>query len=63
MGSDAASAAPECSGDRRAGPSGQTYRGDITGAALGPELVASARFEEIRFTESWHAWGIRPISE
>eukprot|EP00969_Alexandrium_andersonii_P071516 3156963-Alexandrium_andersonii.AAC.1 len=36
--SDTASAAPECSGDRRAGSGVQTYRGDIAGAALDPEL-------------------------
>eukprot|EP00969_Alexandrium_andersonii_P278505 12310722-Alexandrium_andersonii.AAC.1 len=29
---DAASAVSECSDGRRAGPGGQTYRGDITGA-------------------------------
>eukprot|EP00969_Alexandrium_andersonii_P017916 784349-Alexandrium_andersonii.AAC.1 len=34
-----ASAVSECSGGRRAGPGGQTYRGDITGAVLDPELV------------------------
>eukprot|EP00969_Alexandrium_andersonii_P053978 2375001-Alexandrium_andersonii.AAC.1 len=47
MDSDTASAMPECSGDRRAGPGGQTFRGDITGATLDPELAASARSEEI----------------
>eukprot|EP00969_Alexandrium_andersonii_P190131 8400883-Alexandrium_andersonii.AAC.1 len=51
--SDAASAMPEFSGGRMAGPGGQTYRDDITGAALDLELVASARAEEIRFMESW----------
>eukprot|EP00969_Alexandrium_andersonii_P169023 7470723-Alexandrium_andersonii.AAC.1 len=59
----AASAVPERSGERKAGPGGRTYCGDITGAALGPELVASARSEEIRFVGSWHAWDVRPISE
>eukprot|EP00969_Alexandrium_andersonii_P189636 8378817-Alexandrium_andersonii.AAC.1 len=63
MDSDTASAVPECSGGCRAEPGGQTHRGDITGAALDPELVASARSEEIRFVESWHAWDVRPISE
>eukprot|EP00969_Alexandrium_andersonii_P243114 10738948-Alexandrium_andersonii.AAC.1 len=63
MDSDTASAVPECSGDRRTGPGGQTYRDDIAGAALDPELVASARAEGIRFMGSWHAWGVRPISE
>eukprot|EP00969_Alexandrium_andersonii_P059665 2628162-Alexandrium_andersonii.AAC.1 len=43
----AASAVSECSDDRRAGAGGQAYRDDITGAALGPELVAAARSEEI----------------
>eukprot|EP00969_Alexandrium_andersonii_P321503 14205440-Alexandrium_andersonii.AAC.1 len=53
----------ECSDGCRAGPGGQTYRDDITGAVLDPELVASARSEEIRFRESWHVWDVRPISE
>eukprot|EP00969_Alexandrium_andersonii_P356419 15446505-Alexandrium_andersonii.AAC.1 len=60
---DAASAVPECSGGRRAEPGGQSYRDDITGAALDPELVSSARSEETRFMESWRAWDVRPISE
>eukprot|EP00969_Alexandrium_andersonii_P073502 3242351-Alexandrium_andersonii.AAC.1 len=47
MDSDTASAVPGLSGGRRAGSGGQTYRGDITGAALDSELVASARAEEI----------------
>eukprot|EP00969_Alexandrium_andersonii_P295242 13051410-Alexandrium_andersonii.AAC.1 len=46
-GSDAASAALEPSGGCRAGSGGQTYRDDVTGAALDSELVASARAEEI----------------
>eukprot|EP00969_Alexandrium_andersonii_P192129 8486328-Alexandrium_andersonii.AAC.1 len=33
------------------------------GAVLDPELVAAARSEELRFTESWHVWDVRPISE
>eukprot|EP00969_Alexandrium_andersonii_P181369 8014031-Alexandrium_andersonii.AAC.1 len=33
-----ASAVSECSDSRRAGPGGLPYRGDITGAVLGPEL-------------------------
>eukprot|EP00969_Alexandrium_andersonii_P002345 102231-Alexandrium_andersonii.AAC.1 len=53
MDSDFASAVPESSGDRRAGPGGQAHRDDITEAALGPELVASARSGEIRFMEPW----------
>eukprot|EP00969_Alexandrium_andersonii_P092917 4101526-Alexandrium_andersonii.AAC.1 len=53
MGSDTASAVPEFSGGRGAGFGGQTYRDDITGAALDPELAAPARSEEIRFMESW----------
>eukprot|EP00969_Alexandrium_andersonii_P028377 1238775-Alexandrium_andersonii.AAC.1 len=48
-----ASAVSECSDGRRAGPGGQPYRDDITGAALDPELVAAARSEEIRFMEPW----------
>eukprot|EP00969_Alexandrium_andersonii_P145019 6412252-Alexandrium_andersonii.AAC.1 len=63
MDSDTASAVPEPSGGCRAGPGGQAYRDDIAGAALDPELVASARAEEIRFVESWHVWDVRPISE
>eukprot|EP00969_Alexandrium_andersonii_P230482 10178259-Alexandrium_andersonii.AAC.1 len=45
--SDTAFAVPGFPGGRGAGSGGQTYRGDITGAALGPELVASARSEDI----------------
>eukprot|EP00969_Alexandrium_andersonii_P181961 8040843-Alexandrium_andersonii.AAC.1 len=45
--SDTASAVLECSDGCRAGSGRQTCRGDITGAALDPELVASARSEEI----------------
>eukprot|EP00969_Alexandrium_andersonii_P226024 9981508-Alexandrium_andersonii.AAC.1 len=41
MDSDTVSAVPELSGGRRAGSGGQTYRDDIMGAALDPELVAS----------------------
>eukprot|EP00969_Alexandrium_andersonii_P216948 9582602-Alexandrium_andersonii.AAC.1 len=47
MDSDTASAVPEFSGGCRAGSGGQAHRGDITGAALDPELVASARSGEI----------------
>eukprot|EP00969_Alexandrium_andersonii_P281093 12428177-Alexandrium_andersonii.AAC.1 len=36
--SDTASAVLEPSGGRRAGPGGQTFRDDITGAVLDPEL-------------------------
>eukprot|EP00969_Alexandrium_andersonii_P146730 6488804-Alexandrium_andersonii.AAC.1 len=32
--SDTASAVPEVSGGRRAGPGGQTYRDDVTGGQL-----------------------------
>eukprot|EP00969_Alexandrium_andersonii_P148118 6548406-Alexandrium_andersonii.AAC.1 len=53
----------ERSDGRRAGSSGQPYRDDIAGAVLDSELVAAARPEEIRFVESWPAWGVRPISE
>eukprot|EP00969_Alexandrium_andersonii_P026096 1138957-Alexandrium_andersonii.AAC.1 len=42
-----ASAVSECSDGRRAGPGGPPCRDDITGAALGPELVAAPRSEEI----------------
>eukprot|EP00969_Alexandrium_andersonii_P083479 3682647-Alexandrium_andersonii.AAC.1 len=47
VGSGTASAAPEPSGGCGAGSGGQTYRDEITGAALDSELVASARAEEI----------------
>eukprot|EP00969_Alexandrium_andersonii_P319685 14122761-Alexandrium_andersonii.AAC.1 len=58
-----ASAVSGCSGDRRAGSGGQPCRDDIAGAILDSELVAAARSEDIRFMESWHAWGVRPISD
>eukprot|EP00969_Alexandrium_andersonii_P206428 9120528-Alexandrium_andersonii.AAC.1 len=61
--SDTALAESEPSGARRGRQEGQTYRGDITGAVLDSGLVESARAEEIRFTESWHVWSVRPISE
>eukprot|EP00969_Alexandrium_andersonii_P113520 5017483-Alexandrium_andersonii.AAC.1 len=63
MASDSASAVPELSCGCRAGSGGQTYRDDVTGAALDLELVASARAEEIRFMGSWRVWDVRPISE
>eukprot|EP00969_Alexandrium_andersonii_P231369 10218382-Alexandrium_andersonii.AAC.1 len=47
VGAATASAVSECSDGCRAGPCGQTYRDDITGAVLDPELAASARSEEI----------------
>eukprot|EP00969_Alexandrium_andersonii_P078568 3464411-Alexandrium_andersonii.AAC.1 len=62
-GEQLASAAPGFPGDRGAGSNGQPFRGDIAGAVLDSELVAAARSGEIRFMESWHAWGVRPISE
>eukprot|EP00969_Alexandrium_andersonii_P247164 10923105-Alexandrium_andersonii.AAC.1 len=42
---------------------GRTFRDDITGAALPPELAMSARAEEIRFMQSWNVWDARPVSE
>eukprot|EP00969_Alexandrium_andersonii_P133204 5891027-Alexandrium_andersonii.AAC.1 len=41
---------------------GRAFRDDITGAALPPELAMAARAEEIKFTQSWNAWGARPVS-
>eukprot|EP00969_Alexandrium_andersonii_P340862 15066151-Alexandrium_andersonii.AAC.1 len=58
--SDAALAEPVPSGVRGARSDAQAYRDDITWAVLDPGLIESARAEEIRFMESWHAWGVRP---
>eukprot|EP00969_Alexandrium_andersonii_P368682 15473457-Alexandrium_andersonii.AAC.1 len=37
---------------------GRVFQGDVAGAALPPELVMSARAEEIKFTQSWNVWGV-----
>eukprot|EP00969_Alexandrium_andersonii_P087787 3872375-Alexandrium_andersonii.AAC.1 len=44
-------------------PAGRAFRDDITGAALPSELVTAARAEEIKFTQSWNVWDVRPVSE
>eukprot|EP00969_Alexandrium_andersonii_P049812 2185894-Alexandrium_andersonii.AAC.1 len=46
----------ESSDIRGASSEGQLFRGDITGAASPPDLVAAARSEEIRFMEFWGLW-------
>ena len=36
---------------------------DVTGRPLPPELVESARREELQFMDSWGVWEVRPVAE
>jgi len=42
---------------------GETFRDDLTGQALNPELVRAARAKELEYFDGKNVWQLRPIDE
>ena len=42
---------------------GETFRDDLTGQALNPELVRAARAKELEYFDGKNVWQLKPIDE